>query len=106
MISNKEAFDRLTSRGALVDPLLRKALLHLGERLTDMEELRPDPNAEPSPGVYEWTTEPLPEPELVQVPKAYEEWSFGELRAECKALGLSAGGTAQDLVDRLVKATS
>ncbi len=113
MISNKQAFDRLTLAGGSVDPLLRKALLHLEERLADMEERLPDiveiPQPEKRDPLAEVATPPArrwhPDaPTSLDVQKAYANLTFAELRAECKAQGLPAGGTRDDLIGRLESA--
>jgi hypothetical protein len=98
VISNKQAFDRLTLAGGSVDPLLRKALLHLGERLSALESGVPPASPEP---VAETITEDVPDEETL---KGYAGLSFAELRAECKAQGLPAGGTRDDLIGRLESA--
>ncbi len=61
-----------------------------------------DSPKEISPGVYEVSDEPtVEEPQLVEVPKAYDEWAFTDLRTEARERGLASGGTADDLRARL-----
>jgi hypothetical protein len=113
VISNNEAFDRLTSRGGSVDPLLRKALLHLEERLTDVEDRIPTIVEIPEPEPRDPLSEVADPPQRRWHPdartdadtrKAYAGLTFAELRAECKAQGLPAGGTRDDLIGRLESA--
>jgi hypothetical protein len=97
VISNKQAFDRLTLTGGSVDPLLRKALLHLEERLSAIEKQLADSTKTPE-------QQPSAAPMDAEVHKAYKDLSFAELRAECRAQGLPAGGTRDELIGRLESA--
>jgi len=123
VISNRDAFDRLTRQGGSVDPVLRKALLYLDGRLAAIEtalgpQLTPgtpwvkqgEPDTEPVLGTVldgsdqgVSTAVEAPEtPEQEAVPP-YIEWSNAELQDELRARGLTTSGDKATMANRLTR---
>lgn len=119
MISNRQAFDRLTRQGGSVDPLIRKALLSLDDRLRAIEtalgpQLTPGTpwpkQEEPVLGSFldgadqgvSAAVEPTETPEPEAVPP-YIEWSNAELRDELTARELPVSGDKATMANRLTR---
>lgn len=113
MLSNRDAFDRLTRQGGSVDPVLRKAMLYLDERLAAVETAL---GPQLTPGVP-WPKREEPvlgtvldgsdqagsaavEPEQVEWPP-YVEWSNEDLRDELRTRGLPTSGDKATMANRL-----